>query len=69
MEESRDDPRTELDSYSRLVVVGSNYFVFESTKRAYNVQTFNSELGIAKYFLLSMELYHMAIIAHVKSMS
>ena len=48
MEESSDDPRTYLDSHANMVVLGSNFFVFESTGRIFNVQPFTSDLGIAK---------------------
>ena len=48
MEESSDDPRTELDCHANMVVLGSISFVFESTGRTYNVQPFTSDLGVAK---------------------
>ena len=46
MEVSSDDSRTELDSHTRIVVPGSNSFVFESTVRAFNVRPFSSDLGM-----------------------
>ena len=48
MEASIDDPRTELESHANMVVLGLNSFVFESTRRTFNVQPFSSELGVAK---------------------
>ena len=55
MEESSDDPRIELDCYASVVFLESNSFVFESTRRYFNDQPFNSELGMAKKILLYME--------------
>ena len=48
MEASCDDPRTDLDSHANIVVLGSNSFVFESTRRTCNIQPFSSDLGMAK---------------------
>ena len=39
MEESSDDPRTELDYHENVVVLGSKFFVFESNGK---LSTFNS---------------------------
>ena len=52
MEESSDDPRTELDSHPNAVVLGSNYFVFESTGRTCNDQPFISDLVMTKDILI-----------------
>ena len=48
MEACGDDPRTELDSHAIMVILGLNFFVFESTGRTCNVQPFNVDLGFAK---------------------
>ena len=48
MEVSTDDPRTELDSHAKMVFLGSNLFVLESTGRTFNIQPFNSDLGMVK---------------------
>ena len=49
MEASSDDLRTELDSHAKMVVLGLNSFVFESTGRTFNVQPFSTNLGVAKH--------------------
>ena len=46
MEESSDDPRTELDSYANMVFMGSNSFLFESTGKTCNAQLLTSDLLI-----------------------
>ena len=42
-----EDPSTELDSHSNMVVLGSQDFIFESTNRTCNIQHFYPSLGIA----------------------
>ena len=42
-----EDPRTELDSHVNMVVIGAHAFIFESTNRTCNVQTFDPSLGTA----------------------
>ena len=42
-----EDPRTELDSHSNMVVLGAHAFIFRSTNRTCNVQPFDPSLGIA----------------------
>ena len=42
-----EDSRTDLDSHANTVVLGTHAFIFESTKRACNVQPFDPSLGIA----------------------
>ena len=49
MEASSDDPRTDLDSHTNMVFLGSNYSVFESTRSTRNVQPLNSDFGMAKH--------------------
>ena len=48
MEASSDDLRIELGSYANMVVLESNFFVFESTGRTCNVQPFSTNLGVTK---------------------
>ena len=48
MNASSDDPRTELDSHTNMVILGSNSFVFESTGRTFNVKPFSSDVGVVK---------------------
>ena len=47
IDESTTDPRTELDSYANMIMLGKNSFVFESTGRTCNAQPFSSDLGMA----------------------
>ena len=42
-----EDPSTELDLHANMFVLGAHAFIFESTKRTCNVQTFDPSLGIA----------------------
>ena len=67
VEESSNDPLMNLDSHANIVFLGSNSFVFESTKRIYNVQPFRIYLGVAKNVPIFMEPYHMTALAHVYS--
>ena len=39
-----EDPRTELDSYANMVVLGAHAFIFESTNRTCNVKPFDPSL-------------------------
>ena len=39
-----EDPRTELDSYANMVVLGAYAFIFESTNRTCNVKPFDPSL-------------------------
>ena len=41
------DPRSELYSHAKMVVLGKHSFVFEKTGRSCNVQPFYTYLGIA----------------------
>ena len=50
MEEFSYDPRVELDSHANAVVIESNFFVFESTRRTCDVQPLTSDFEIAKTF-------------------
>ena len=68
MEESSDNSRTELDSHDRIVILGPNCYVFESTRRTCNSQQFTSDLGIAKNVLVLTEPYHVTSLAQVKSL-
>ena len=42
-----EDPRTELDSHSNMVVLGSYALIFEVTNRTCNVHPFDPSLGTA----------------------
>ena len=48
METSSDDPRKKLHSRANMVFLGSNSFVFESTRRTCNFQPFTSDLAMEK---------------------
>ena len=52
MEKSSDDPRKNTCSHAKMVVLGSNYFVLESTGRTSNIQPFRSDLGLARNVLI-----------------
>ena len=56
MDASSDNIRTELCSHASMVVLGSNYFVIESTGRNFNVQPFSSDIGMGKTLFLLMDL-------------
>ena len=48
MEVYGDDPRTELDSHSNMVVLWSNSFVFESTGSTWNIQPLNNDIDMER---------------------
>ena len=56
IETSSNHPLTELDSHANMVVLGHNFFVFESTGRNVNDQPFSSDLVMAKKILVLIEL-------------
>ena len=39
--------RTELDSHTNMVVIGSESFVFKSTARICSIASFNPKLGVS----------------------
>ena len=46
-EGDNEDPSTELDYHTNMVVLGAHAFIFESTNRTCNFQPFDPSLGTA----------------------
>ena len=42
------DPRTELDTHANMCVLGRHAYIFESTGKTCNVNSFMDGLGVAK---------------------